>query len=99
MSLKLKTILGVAFIEAILLALLITLTMNYLKSTNYDGLEKRAHTTVNLFASTTKDAVLSYDLASLDAFPVNCSPIRISNMCGYSLMTISYWLQREIANY
>lgn len=68
MSLKLKTILGVAFIEAILLALLITLTMNYLKSTNYDGLEKRAHTTVNLFASTTKDAVLSYDLASLDAF-------------------------------
>ncbi len=68
MSLKLKTILGVAFIEAILLAVLVTLTINYLKSTNYDGLEKRARTTVNLFASTTKDAVLSYDLASLDAF-------------------------------
>lgn len=68
MSLKLKTILGVAFIEASLLALLVTLTINYLESTNFDGLEKRAKTTSHLFASTTKDAVLSSDLASLDTF-------------------------------
>jgi two-component system, NtrC family, sensor kinase len=68
MSIKLKTILGVALIEAILLALLVTLTIDYLKSTNYDGLTKRARTTINLFATTTKDAVLSYDLASLDTF-------------------------------
>ncbi len=68
MSLKLKTILGVAVIEAVLLALLISLTVNYLKSTNYEGLQKRASTTATLFATTTKDAVLSYDLASLEAF-------------------------------
>ncbi|CAM3542912.1 Sensor protein ZraS [Vibrio aerogenes CECT 7868] len=67
MSLKLKTILGVAIIEALLLGLLITVTLNYLKSTNYEGLYKRAITTATLFATTTKDAVLSYDLASLDA--------------------------------
>lgn len=68
MSLKLKTILGVALIEAVLLALLVTLMMDYLKSTNYDGLYKRATTTAALFATTTKDAVLSYDLASLEVF-------------------------------
>ncbi|MDW6003216.1 sensor histidine kinase [Vibrio mangrovi] len=68
MSLKLKTILGVAIIEALLLALLVSMTLNYLKTTNYDGLIKRATTTVTLFSTTTKDAVLSYDLASLEAF-------------------------------
>ncbi|AEF54618.1 ATP-binding protein [Marinomonas posidonica] len=68
MSLRLKTILGVAFIEAILLALLISMTLNYLESTNYDGLYKRATTTATLFSTTTKDAVISYDLASLEDF-------------------------------
>ncbi|SHO58082.1 sensor histidine kinase [Vibrio quintilis] len=68
MSLKLKTILGVAIIEALLLGLLITVTLNYLKSTNYEGLYKRATTTATLFATTTKDAVLSHDLASLEDF-------------------------------
>ncbi|WCN12747.1 HAMP domain-containing protein [Marinomonas mediterranea] len=68
MSLKLKTILGVAFIEAILLAVLISMTLNYLETTNYEGLYKRATTTATLFSTTTKDAVISYDLASLDAF-------------------------------
>lgn len=68
MSLRIKTILGVAFIEAILLVLLISMTLNYLRTTNYDSLEKRALTTATLFSTTTKDAVLSYDLASLEAF-------------------------------
>ncbi|MDI3324949.1 ATP-binding protein [Pontibacterium granulatum] len=68
MSLRLKTILGVAFIEAILLVLLVSMTLDYLRSTNYEGMVKRASTTATLFATTTKDAVLSYDLASLDAF-------------------------------
>lgn len=68
MSLRLKTILGVAVIEAILLVLLVTMTLNYLRSTNYESLDKRAITTAKLFATTTKDAVLSYDLASLNAF-------------------------------
>ncbi len=68
MSLKFKTILGVALIEAILLALLISLTLDYLKSTNFESLNKRANTTATLSATTTKDAVLSWDLASLETF-------------------------------
>ncbi|HSG62115.1 MAG TPA: ATP-binding protein [Pseudomonadales bacterium] len=67
MSLKIKTIVGVAFIEAVLLLFLVTMTVNYLRETNYEGLEKRALTTVKLFASASKDAVLSYDLATLDS--------------------------------
>lgn len=68
MSIRLKTIIGIALIEAVLLLLLVSMTLDYLRSTNYDALIKRASTTATLFATTTKDAVLSYDLASLDAF-------------------------------
>lgn len=68
MSLRLKTILGIATIEAILLILLVSMTLDYLRSTNYEGMVKRASTTATLFATTSKDAILSYDLASLDAF-------------------------------
>lgn len=68
MSLRLKTIIGIACIEAVLLILLVSMTLNYLRTTNYEALTKRASTTITLFATTTKDAVLSYDLASLDAF-------------------------------
>ncbi|MGH1429683.1 MAG: sensor histidine kinase [Neptuniibacter sp.] len=68
MSLRLKTIFGIAFIEAILLLLLVSMTLDYLKETNYEGIQKRANTTATLFATTTKDAVLSYDLASLESF-------------------------------
>ncbi|WP_036179959.1 ATP-binding protein [Marinomonas sp. MED121] len=68
MSLRTKTILGIAFIEALLLILLISMTLDYLKSTNYSSLAKRATTTAELFSTTTKDAILSYDLASLEAF-------------------------------
>jgi signal transduction histidine kinase len=59
---------GVALIEAVLLLLLVSMTLDYLRSTNYDALIKRAATTATLFATTTKDGVLSYDLASLEAF-------------------------------
>ncbi|EPJ54080.1 MAG: PAS protein [Osedax symbiont Rs2] len=55
-------------IEAVLLLILISITLDYLKSSNYDALTKRALTTATLFATTTKDGVLSYDLASLEAF-------------------------------
>lgn len=68
MSLRLKTIIGIATIEAILLVLLVSMTLDYLRTTNYEGIQKRSATTATLFATTTKDAVLSYDLASLDAF-------------------------------
>lgn len=68
MSLRLKTILGVALIEALLLALLISTTLGYMGRSINEGLSKRASTTAALFASLSKDAVLSFDLASLEAF-------------------------------
>lgn len=67
MSLKLKTILGVALIEAVLLLFLVTMTVDYLRDTNYEGVEKRATTIAKLFAATTQDAVLGYDLATLES--------------------------------
>ncbi len=68
MSLRFKTIIGVALIEAILLALLIVTVMGFMRENAHEELTKRASTTVKLFASTAKDPVLSYDLASLDTF-------------------------------
>lgn len=70
-SLRLKTILGVAAIEAVLLAILLTLTLNYLKTTNFEGLDQRARSTASLFSSTIKNAVLSYDLATVDSFTLD----------------------------
>lgn len=50
------------------MALLIYTAMTYMHDNLEDALIKRATTTATLFASTAKDPVLSYDLASLDAF-------------------------------
>lgn len=68
MSLRFKTVIGVALIEAILLAYLILTVVGYMNSSAGDALKKRAKTTATLFATTTKDPVLSYDLASLESF-------------------------------
>jgi len=70
LSLKLKTIVGVAVIEAVLLLFLVSMAVQYLRDTNYEGLDKRATTAVKLFAATTQDAVLSYDLATLESLVV-----------------------------
>jgi signal transduction histidine kinase len=68
MTLRFKTVIGVALIEAFLLALLIGTVVNYQHDTAEEALQKRARTTATLFASMTKDPVLSLDLATLDAF-------------------------------
>lgn len=65
MTLRFKTILGVGLIEAVLLLVLITTVLSYMRQSNQDNLEDYVATTTSLFASTTKDAVLSFDLASL----------------------------------
>lgn len=67
-SLRNKTILGIAVIEASLLIVLVVTAVNFMRSTINDDLVKRASTVATLFATTTKDSVLSYDLASLEAF-------------------------------
>lgn len=68
MSLRFKTVIGVALIEAILLAYLIFTVVGYMNRSAGDALKKRAKTTATLFATATKDPVLSYDLASLESF-------------------------------
>ncbi|MFC3120713.1 ATP-binding protein [Agaribacter flavus] len=67
-SLRNKTISGVAFIEAALLVILIFTAVSFLTRIVDEMLINRAKTTAELFATTTKDAVLSYDLASLEVF-------------------------------
>ena len=68
MSFRLKTILGVALIEAVLLMILVFSSLNFLSQSNQQEIDKRAKSTVKMFASTVKGAVLSTDMASLHAF-------------------------------
>ncbi len=68
MSLRFKTVIGVAIIECFLLALLISTVLSYQHKSAEQALLKRAHTTATLFASTTMAPVLSHDLASLETF-------------------------------
>lgn len=68
MSFRLKTILGVASIEAVLLIILVGTSHKFMYDSNEEELIKRASTTATLFATTTKNAVLATDLASLDEF-------------------------------
>lgn len=67
-SLRTKTIAGVAIIGVMLLFILIFTSLGFLTAIIDETLTKRAQTTATLFAATTKDALLSYDLASLDAY-------------------------------
>ena len=66
MSFRLKTILGIAIIEGLLLMLLVYTSISYLKSSNQSEIEKRAQSTASLFAAAAKDAVLSTDLSTLN---------------------------------
>jgi two-component system, NtrC family, sensor kinase len=66
-SFRLKTILGVALIEALLLAALLISGVHYLRSSNQTQLDERAHTTAKLIATMTSDSVVATDLATLDA--------------------------------
>ena len=68
MSFRLKTIFGIAAIETVLLIILVWSSLDFLRTSNSEQLNNRAITTVTLFASMTKDAVLSTDLASLESF-------------------------------
>ena len=68
MSFRLKTILGIALIEAVLLAVLIVSGLKWLQDSNQAQLLQRAETSVHLFAALAKDAVLAADLATLESF-------------------------------
>lgn len=68
LSLRNKTIISIAFIEAALLIVLIFTAVNFMRDTLNTDLAKRSSTIATLFASTTKNAVLTYDLASLETY-------------------------------
>ena len=67
MSFRTKTILGIALIQATLLFVLITNSLSFLRSSNEQALAQRAATAVSLVASSARDAVLSFDVATLDS--------------------------------
>ncbi len=66
MSFRLKTILGVAVIEALLLSILVISGIHYLQSSNEAQLVDRAKTSVRLISTLISDAVVASDLATLD---------------------------------
>ncbi|WP_135077304.1 ATP-binding protein [Terasakiella sp. SH-1] len=68
MSLRLKTILGIAIIEGLLLLALIMMSLNVFSATLDQELVKYGTSTSRIFAATTRDAVIESDLATLDSF-------------------------------
>lgn len=67
-SFRLKTIVGVALIESILLVVVVWNSLDYLRDSNQQAYIDRATSTARLFAATTKDAVIASDLATLETF-------------------------------
>lgn len=70
MSLRLKTIVGIACIELLLLIILVVQSLNFLRDSNEQMLAKRANLSANLFAVTAKDAVIATDLTTLQTFVI-----------------------------
>lgn len=66
MSFRLKTVLGIATIECVLLAILILSGIYYIRSSNEARLFEQAHLSANLLATMTADATVALDLATLD---------------------------------
>ena len=67
MSFRMKTLVGIAAIEGVLLFILVLSSLNYLRDSNDLELHHRAQTTAQLFAASSKNAILSSDLATLNA--------------------------------
>ena len=68
MTLRSKTILGIAVIEALALGILIISGLNWLKSSNEKSLEVGSQNLASVFAQASLEAVIATDLAYLDSF-------------------------------
>ena len=68
MSFRSKTIIGINVIQAVILFSIIWSAQILMRQALGTELRQRAATAAGLFATTTKDAVLSLDLASLESF-------------------------------
>ncbi|UTV26743.1 hybrid sensor histidine kinase/response regulator [Photobacterium atrarenae] len=91
MTLRMKTILGIALIEALVLAVLIVSGLHWLKESNERQLEISSRQLVSVFAKASRDAVLASDLSYLDSFAAsivsehNLAYIRITDGNGTEL--------------
>lgn len=68
MSIKTKIILSVVITEAILLLILVGSLYQYTKKANEAALRDYVTTTERLLVTTTKDAIISFDLATLESY-------------------------------
>ena len=68
MSFRSKTIIGVAFIEAVSLTLLLIAMMGFLRDSHEVQVQRYSRATVSNFASMIQDSLLSMDLARLQSF-------------------------------
>lgn len=66
MNLRLKTILGIAGIEIVMLMTLVLSSVKFLSDSNEQQLLQRADTMLSMFAGATKEAVISSDLETLN---------------------------------
>jgi PAS domain S-box-containing protein len=68
MSFKLKTVLGLAIIQGLLLMMLLYVSFTELDRTVQSGVSEKADTATQLLATLAKDGVLSYDIATLENY-------------------------------
>ena len=67
MSFRLKTIIGIGLIEAIFLGFLLWTGLGFMSKTTESEFVQRSDATIRAFSVTAKDALISSDLASLNA--------------------------------
>ena len=84
MSFTLKTMLGVAAIEAALLFLLVFSSNSALSSSLERELEKRAETTLRMLLATAQEPILTDDLATLEDL-ARCAPCSLSSSRKFSM--------------
>ena len=91
MSFRLKTILGIALIEAVLLTALILSILSFLRESNETELQRYTTSTTETFSSMVKDSLLGMDLARLQSFTdelvlnSGVAYVRIQNSDGKTL--------------
>lgn len=68
MSFKVKTILGIAFIESILLAIIYFTSINSLNETNENQIRDRANETSSLISLWVRNGLLTYDVGNIEQF-------------------------------
>ncbi|UPW16990.1 PAS domain S-box protein [Agarivorans sp. TSD2052] len=67
LSFKAKTVVGIALIESVLLGVLVYSSIGWLYDSNELQVEQHGRMMSSLFASTTKNAIITTDLATLDS--------------------------------